>query len=257
MHLNDDLFSLRPNKLIPGSFTRPTPFKDEVQKARNSLAYWWYRALGLNEGYLKCCELQGKQSPYADLYADMGDVRLPFGGWWLRYGRKATDERAAPKEVIRLEPNRQADQMLENQDVLVLAIPLNIRKVTAMRKLSKLLAEAYAERPPLDIWKASTAKRMIIKNKIRKQTIVQLITLRELRGRFPNDSLFDLGKRAGIELDLLARDTSGEVLNEGIERRRMTIAVSRLLKQADNLIENAGLGVFPSLKTPAVPDLSV
>jgi hypothetical protein len=118
-----------------------------------------------------------------------------------------------------------------------------------MRKISKMLASAHANRPPIDIWAASTAKRMIVKNKVRKTTIEQLVKLWELRQWFPDDTLNELGIRAGIELDLMARTTEDTVEpSESEERRRLTIAVSRLLKQARHLIDNAGLGVFPSLK---------
>jgi hypothetical protein len=78
-----------------------------------------------------------------------------------------------------------------------------------------------------------------------------LVKLWELRQNFLDDSLYELGVRARIELDLMARDTAGEVPTEAMERRRMTIAVSRLLRQAQNLIENAGRGVFPNLKQPS------
>jgi hypothetical protein len=49
-------------------------------------------------------------------------------------------------------------------------------------------------------------------------------------------TLHELGKRAGVELDLMARTTEGETITEAMEKRRMTIAVSRYLKQAQHLI---------------------
>lgn len=248
MKLKEFLAEPMPNKLIPRTLRKRLPIEDEVKEARRSLAYCWYRCLALNGGYIQCCESEGQESLFAELYADMGDVRLPFHSWWLRHGRHAFAEQKPLKEVLQMETHKQFDEQLDRKDVLVLSIPLTMRKTTAMRKISKLLAEAHAKRPPVDIWKASTAKRMIIKNKVRKATIEQLIKLWELREQFPDDSLFELGRRARIELDLLARDTHGEVLTEAMERRRMTIAVSRLLRQSQNLIENAGLGVFPSLK---------
>ena len=89
---------------------------------------------------------------------------------------------------------------------------------------------------------------MIIKSKMRQPTIEHLVHLWELRQRYPDLSLYELGKRAGMELDLLARDTKGEAITEEMERRRMTIAVSRQLLQARYLIANAANGIFPSIK---------
>lgn len=248
--ISDDLFDdYRPNKLIPRSFRQRLPVEQEIAEAKKSLAFWWYRCLQLSAPFMQCCEAEGRGA-CADLYGDMGDVRLPFARWWVRYGRKAFAERGKLKDVLKIETFKQADDQIDQVDRLVLSIPLTMRKTTAVRKVSKLLAEAHAMRDPVDIWKASTAKRMIIKNKLRQKTIQQLLRLWELRQQDPDLSLYELGKQAGIELDLLARDTQGEQITEAMERRRMTIAVSRQLLQARNLIANAAQGVFPSLKPP-------
>ena len=45
-----------------------------------------------------------------------------------------------------------------------------------------------------------------------------------------------------------AADTEGTVYDDALERRRMTFAVSRYLKQAKQLIANAERGVFPCIK---------
>ena len=240
----------RPNKLIPGSFRQRLPVEQEIAKAKKSLAFWWYRCLQLSDEYQQCCEAEGK-GPCAGLYADMGDVRRPFASWWIKYGRKAFTEQEPLKDVIKVESFKQADEQIDKADRLVLSIPLTMRKTTAVRKVSRLLAEVHAQRDPVDIWRASTAKRMVIKNKLRQKTIEQLLRLWELRQRYPDASLYELGKKAGIELDLLARDTEGEEITEAMERRRMTIAVSRQLLQARILIANAATGVFPSVKPPS------
>ena len=248
----DELFDEpMPNKLIPGSLRWPTPMQEELRKARESLAYWWYRCLALNQGYVKCCETPEVPGPFAALYADMGDVREPFPIWWRRVGRKVFSEQKPAKEVLVLTSYKLADELIEDPNFLILAVPLKLRKATALRKIKAQMTKSYDQRPPVDIWAESTAKRMVVKSKIRPSTIEQLVKLWELRQQFPDDSLYELGVRARLELDLMARDTAGEVPTEAMERRRMTIAVSRLLRQAQNLIENAGRGVFPNLKQPS------
>ena len=247
----DELFDEpMPNKLIAGSLRRPTPMQEELRKAKDSLAYWWYRCLALNEGYIKCCEAPEVPGPFAALYADMGDVREPFPIWWRRVGRKVFSERQPPKDVLVLTSYKQADELIEDPNFLVLAVPLKLRQATALRKIKAQLTKIYDQRPPVDIWAASTATRMIVKSKIRSSTIEQLVKLWELRQQFPDDSLYELGVRTRLVLDLFRYDIKGEVPTEAMERRRMTIAVSRLLRQAQNLIDNAGRGVFPNLKQP-------
>lgn len=254
--ISDDLEGEQPpNKLIPRSFRQRLPVEQEIADAKKSLAYWWYRCLQLSDAYMQCCEADadGVDSGHAcaDLYTDMGDVRMPFARWWVKHGRRAFAEQKPLKQVLRIDSYKQADEHVDKSDRLVLSIPLTMRKTTAVRQVSKLLAQVHAQRDPVDIWKSSTAKRMIIKNKLRQKTIQQLLRLWELRQQDPDLSLYEIGKQAGIELDLLARDTQGEEITETMERRRMTIAVSRQLLQARHLIANAAHGVFPSLKPPA------
>jgi hypothetical protein len=75
-----------------------------------------------------------------------------------------------------------------------------------------------------------------------------MLDLYALRKRKPDLTLWQLGEAAGLELDLMARTTEETEMTTQEERIRMTIAVSRYLKQARNLIWNATEGVFPSVK---------
>lgn len=75
-----------------------------------------------------------------------------------------------------------------------------------------------------------------------------MLDLYELRQRHPDLTLWLLGERAGIELDLMARTTEEVAMSVQQERVRMSIAVSRYLRQARDLIWNATEGIFPSIK---------
>jgi uncharacterized protein (UPF0128 family) len=90
---------------------------------------------------------------------------------------------------------------------------------------------------------------MILKNKMRMSTVENLLRVLETRNKNPQLKLWEVGERAGIELDLLARNKE-EQISVAFEHRRMTIAVSRLLRQARYLVTNAGYGRFPSIQIP-------
>ena len=80
------------------------------------------------------------------------------------------------------------------------------------------------------------------------KTVELLLKVHEIRNANLTATNFQIGQMAGIELDILARDTEGTVYDDALERRRMTFAVSRYLKQAKQLIANAERGVFPCIK---------
>ena len=75
-----------------------------------------------------------------------------------------------------------------------------MRKSTAVRQINKFLKVAYEGREVVPR-EQSTARRKLAKSKLRKETLVKMLDLYELRYRKPELSLWQLGEAAGIELD--------------------------------------------------------
>ena len=233
-------------KMIDGSLRHRMPFQDELAKARNSPTYWWFRCLQASDDYLACCR-DGGAGHLADIYADFGNVDgANFASWWMKIGRRLFAEEQPLREVRQIASEDDLGKLRIKDDRLIFEVPLKIRKITAIRQINKLLKAAHADQT-VDIWAASSARRQRIKTKVRMATVELLIKLHSLRKRHPEMKLYEIGARAGIVLDLMARTTNGEMINQDIEKRRMTIAVSRYLKQAKHLIDNAAMGVFPKI----------
>lgn len=231
-------------KMLPPSTRRASNPTNELSAARSSPAYWWYMTLRESDEYLHCCKNDG-QGKLEGLYFDFGDVRLEFAKWWMTRGRKIFAEQKPLKRVQKI-GRKELDSLSVHKDQLIIQIPLTVRKQTVMRQIGKILKEAYEGRD-VDIWKQSTATRQIVKSRVRMTTVEILLTVMRCRNEFPALSNYAIGVKANIELDIFARDTTGEILDLDIEKRRMTIAVSRYLGQARNLIANAERGIFPSL----------
>ena len=242
---------LEPIKFIRGSVRRRTPIEEELRQARKSPAYWWFKCLEASDEYRSCCELEG----FGELsvtYSKFGNIsNYPhFDAWWLKQGRFLFIQQE-PKKVKSFDSEMFRRTNTDN-DTLVLEIPLSLRKQTVMRQIGKELKKAYEGRV-VDIQKNSTAKVKFEKSKIRMTTVELLLKIHRLRKKHPDLSLNELGIKAGIQLDLFARITNSEDIDDSeYERtRRMTIAVSRYLKQARLLIDNASHGIFPSIKSMA------
>lgn len=232
-------------KMIEGSLRRRLPFQEELDRARQSFGYWWFRCLQASEEYLACCQAQGA-GKFSEMYTDFGNVEMNFGSWWLKRGRKLFAEEVPLRDVHQIADEDALNQLRIREDRLIVEIPLQMRKITAIRKINKLLKQAHGTKP-VDIWAESSARRQRIKSKVRMTTVELLLKLHSLRQCYPDMTLHELGKRAGVELDLMARTTEGETITEAMEKRRMTVAVSRYLKQAQHLIDNAALGIFPKI----------
>jgi hypothetical protein len=232
-------------KMIEGSLRRRLPIQEELDKAKQSYGFWWFRCLQASEDYLECCRAGGV-GELGGMYADFGNVETSFSSWWIKRGRRLFAEEAPLRDIQQITDEDSLNQLRIRDDRIIVEIPLQMRKITAIRKINKLLKQAHGEQP-VDIWAASSARCQRIKSKVRMKTVELLLKLYSLRKRFPDMTLYELGKRAGVELDLMARTTHGESIHLELEKRRMTIAVSRYLKQAGYLIDNAAKGIFPKI----------
>jgi len=239
---------LEPIKFVRGSMRRRTPIEEELRQARKSPAYWWFKCLEASDEYRSCCELLG-YGELGETYGKFGNIFdfANFDSWWLKHGRFLFIQQA-PKKVKAFD-NETFRRFGNDSDQLILEIPLTLRKQTVMRQIGKELKKAYEGRE-IDIQKNSTARVKFEKSKIRMTTVELLLKIHRLRKMHPELSLNQLGIRAGVELDLFARITNEADMDtsEYEKTRRMTIAVSRYLKQARHLIDNAAHGVFPSIK---------
>ena len=245
-----DQFEPLPNKHIRGSFSRGLGLNEEIREAKKTPIYWWFLTLQASDEYLLCCRNAGK-GKLANLYKDFGDLdRKSFAQWWANQGRKTFAERKKLKKVEVITEKRQIERLSINEDRLIIEVPLTLRRQTAIRQIGKELKKAYEGREAVDIWQQSTAKRQVIKSKVRMTTVEMLLNVWQIRNEHPTLSNYEVGQKAKIDLDLLARTTDGDEIDDALERRRMTIAVSRYLAQAKNLIANAEKGIFPSLQDP-------
>ena len=182
------------------------------------------------------------------MYEDFGDVLATrFESWWQRTGRYLFAERREIPNVQHYTHARDLEQIGNLRNKIVIEVPLTIRRSTVIRKINKILDEAYEGRVIVPR-QQSTARRKLAKSKIRKETVKQMLELTELRAKHPALTLWQLGEKAGLDIDLYSRSTSGQLLSKQAERVRLSIAVSRLLRLGKNLIWNATEGIFPSTK---------
>ncbi len=238
---------LEPIKFIAGSTRRRVELPEEIRLARASPAYWWFRCLEASDNYQYCCKHDGK-GELASTYEKFGNIfeYIHFDVWWRKHGRFLFIQQQPLKKVTAINEDNFRRSGIEG-DKLILEIPLTMRKQTAMRQIGVLLKKAYEGRV-IDIQKTSTAKIKFEKSKLQMSTVERLLKIYRLRERYPRLTLNELGIKAGIELDLFRRNTEDMDDEEYVATRRMTIAVSRYLKQARHLIDNAEHGVFPSIK---------
>lgn len=244
---NSDDELLEPIKFIRGSMQRRVELPEEIRQARESPAFWWFQCLMVSDEYRYCCEHGGK-GELAETYEKFGNIfsYSHFDLWWRKHGRYLfIQQKKINVRIIDEATFRRSD--IEG-DKLILEVPLSLRKKTAMLKIGAILKGVYEGRE-VNIQKNSTAQVKFVKSKIRMSTVELLLKIHKLRERYPGITLNQIGLRAGIELEFGVRtQNASDVDSSDYERtRRMTIVVSRYLKQARHLIHNAEKGIFPCI----------
>ena len=251
MEHDDDLLQhkelgIRHNRPRPSPSGNPE-LQQELLKARNSWYSLWFRALQNSERYMDCCAAEGVHA-LRHLYEDFGDVRTSFPTWWMGTGRRLFAER---RPLPKVEMHRKMSDLvhIENmKDRVVLEVPLNMRRSTAIRQINKLLDEAYGGREPVVPRKVSTAIRKLHPSKVRMDTVRRMLAVYECRAKFPNVSLYRIAIKTELDIDFQQRSKDAKPMTDEQKRIRYGIEVSRLLRQARLLIENAEAGVFPCTK---------
>lgn len=246
-----------PIKGLRRTFSRRLTPVEELKEAKDSLAYWWYRTLKESSAYKECC-LAGGLGKLSDTYQNFGDIfneYIEFDKWWFERGRKLFQLKKEPPKVKKIEDYKDYRRASEKGNVLILEIPLTLRKETSIRYVRKLINQAhqslYGDKS-VDIYKVADVVLKFNKSKIRFSTIETLLNIHRIRMRRPKAKLYEIAEIAKIEPDIYKRADDTTDLTDEIKaqdyKRRMTIAASRYVKQAETLIYNAERGVFPSIK---------
>ena len=232
---------------------------DMLRDALRSPYYWWWAFLRLSKDFWWVCQRRGAVDDLRlkGMYRDFGNVyELTFEEWFLRRGKRLLSEQLALPSVRKLSPaNLELSRPLGQH--LILEIPLNMTEKSIISQVRKQLRN----HPEREVERISTAKRKLAKLiGIRQDVIESAYAVWKLHyesrdGRVVEKvgqahgtkSLYQIGKELRLVRSCLPVATDNQ---ERAAKRvnGMKVAVSRMLTRAKNLIDNAAIGVFPSIQ---------
>ena len=233
--------------------------EDMLRDALRSPYYWWWAFLRLSKDYWWVCHRRGAvgDQRLKGMYRDFGNVyELTFEEWFLRRGKNLLSEELALPAVRKLSPtNLELSRPLGRH--LILEIPLNMTEKSIISQVRKQLRN----HPDREVERISTAKRKLAKLiGIRQDVIESAYAVWKLHhesrdGRVVEKvgqahgtkSLYQIGKELRLVRSCMPVSTDDQ---ERAAKRvnGMKVAVSRMLTRANNLIDNAAIGVFPSIQ---------
>ena len=237
---------------------RYADIEEEVRDARQSPYRWWFEYLQLSKDYWWVCQ-QGGDTLDVELkkmYEDFGDIHnTNFVNWWMKQGRNLFAEQVSLPKVRKIDGDKN-NLSVNQQNYLVVEIPLNLTERTISRQVLALLREE----PNREIKRTNNADR-----KLAKLIGIRQSVIRDARDIWCVNEIVQNAKKTnsnigkpfntmttqqiGIGFRLvrscLPQFTDGEEV-ERKKRNGMKVAVSRMVHRASTLISNAEIGIFPS-----------
>ena len=233
-------------KELPETLRKSLPSEQEWKKAKETLYYQWWRCLNSSKDYIECCSIKGRSHELSTTYEVFGDVTISWASWWQKTGRKIFSERRQYPKVRSIDQEEALDRLnIDERNFLILDIPLNLRRVTILEQINKLL-EKHHPGNKLDIRAQSSAIVQLETNRLQHKTVPILVDVAELIFKTPNISLYQLAQKAKLAEHHLGRSKT-EALSQREEKQRREMAASRYKEQASRLVFNAVRGRFPSI----------
>lgn len=240
---------------MPSPFQRHFTFKHPLFKRQRSASgewwehsvyYLWWQFLRRHEGYKKTCEIGGK-GKYAEVYADFGNVHgMSFREWWTKGDRGARlfSEPPLPNSIVVLKPT-DIDALSEGWNggaLLVAAIPLALRKRFILQKFNALLRKHHTRRRGQRTFRESQA-RYPIAAQFNRHSLKKILDAYDLHQAQPELRLWQIAQKLALGTKLTTDDTPAERVHK---KNVLSVAASKKLKQAKNIIDGVGRGIFPA-----------
>jgi len=231
--------------------------EDEIQTAWSSPYRCWWSFLSCSKDYWWVCQQNGQtQDPRLKAtYDSFGDLHLQgFSHWWI-YGARDNfieDKDPPSVELINNLESLNEDQITEYPWMIV-RVPLNL----GQEKLVEDFIEILKSHPKRVAYRKQTSDYPLLKyKKLHEEVLLRSCDLwhavRRAGGistgpkrKGDSDSAYEIGVRFGVNTKHVI-DAADKPAVEAKKRTAMKVAVSRMLSQANSLIENVEIGRFPS-----------
>jgi hypothetical protein len=222
-----------------------------VSYQQRSPYYWWWAFLGRNEDY-RACSAAGGTGELAGLYADFGVVSNDnFKEWWVQHGFRLFSEKPKPVKLAELDSPSEWDGSWTKEQVMVVAVPLDIPKRNLQGFFAELLKKRHGGkrgRKALSDKDASTARYPLHRNVSIHTLRIQLAVydaVMEARVSEKKITLAQIGERLKL-VPKTNRKTQTEVMDAARRRAVLAATVSRHFKDAQRIIANTAKGQFPN-----------
>ncbi len=231
--------------------------------AKRSLYYQWWRYLRLSVDYWWLCQQRGKtrDKTFAKVYDDFGDLfdaQTDFDSWWQYKGTLLFAYQVSPPRVC-LEEDWEALPFPLGRGYSGVRIPTHLTKTEILRQMDILFRNHKPTPVPVAI---VSPRRVAPHHGIRKSVLLDThrawclndaIERGIADGSLTRPTLYTqnwIGNKLKLKKPQrrVVKDDYGKRL--ALDNTAMRVKVNRYLGNANALIRNAEVGIFPSIQSP-------
>jgi len=214
---------------------------------KGTVYYWWWAFLRLSSEYRHCCEAGGA-GRLSRLYMDFGDVRsLDFKSWWtekkdgVERGVSLFAEPSAEETVRIIQPGGVAPF---EPDVVTVTLPMYLPKRFIEKRLKQIVGSLHKGERGRQSAKRSKA-RYTYRGQPNVPALAMAFAVYVYWQENPKKKLWEIGN--DIPRLLGAQKVNDRTPKEehSLNKRVLAASVSRYLKRAKTMINNAEKGLFP------------
>lgn len=221
----------------------------EKDKNIKTMCRLWFNFMRLNPGYFDCCRHSGKGrygKRYAFVYETLGDVfNRPFAKWWA-----ANRDRFVFKKSNTFTIAENYKDWEDDPRRWIIVVNLDETQKDLLQKFESLLQRKHRGKPgrprqdnhPVDFPLMTAPTAAVIRNLKNTLKVYKIKT---------SGKRITHWKIAYKHRELFKKPTdSANELNKVDVHRSVTSAISRHMRRARNILENAALGTFPNPNKP-------
>jgi hypothetical protein len=230
--------------------------RTSVKELEKSPYYWFWAYMRRNKEYLECCDKNGA-GKLAKLYQDFGDIRSEdFAEWWGGSSQKGGYLFGETPNEINLKQLKDKNEWSEdwNENIAVFAVNLSIGR----RKLQQYFAAQLetihkGKRGRKSMGGTATTARYKLYRNYSVSNLKKMLEAydawvkNEALPKSERKTMWELGESIRLVPVAMPPTHKDFQLQDNVKMRHntMTVAMSRYVKQAQIIIANTSLGVFP------------
>lgn len=208
--------------------------------------YWWFKYLQLNPDYQKEIKAKGK-GKLSKIYADFGDVNMPFNLWWREKKTLFAEQPKNFKMAIANSANELAP--FGSKDALNLVLPLDWSEKSLKKKfttiLNQLVDQGLIKKTKRGLNIDGNTAKYRVSGRWRIDALEMAYKIYKIKSEAVQTGVKKYWADIAIEAKMPWADQRSKLYSQTEARRTLTILAKRHYARAEEYLKASITNTFP------------